>query len=246
MLAIFWFSATLSFTFLYLFLHLLFITTLGPHFYTNYWFFFTFQTLNLLTKSIFNIKIWLRSSRKNETRQYQRSHPRERHQHPTSINPQTKVHEKHGAKENIWTPDQEQFGIGFEKTLAFKNLSQWHSVNLQGAHMAATSQKQSWNYTKVLLKFTQESPEIEQLNNGSKQEWRASRTATEQVKVIRLCTIATDKHEPAKDFKMARYHQAGHSPHFFITKNISIVGSSKLQTTHKTRGKFRVGRKRAI
>jgi hypothetical protein len=36
--------------------------------------------------------------------------------------------------------------------------------------MATTSQKQSWNYPKVLLKFTQESPEIEQLNNGSKQE----------------------------------------------------------------------------
>jgi hypothetical protein len=62
---------------------------------------FTFQTLNLLTKSIFNIKIWLQSSQKNETDQYQRSHPRERHQHPTSLNPQTKVHEKHVAKENI-------------------------------------------------------------------------------------------------------------------------------------------------
>jgi hypothetical protein len=43
----------------------------------------------------------LQSSQKNETHQYQRSHPRERHQHPTSINPQTKVHEKHVAKENI-------------------------------------------------------------------------------------------------------------------------------------------------
>jgi hypothetical protein len=45
---------------------------------------------------------------------------------------------------------------------------------------------------------------------------------------------------------MARYHQAGHSPHFFLTKNISILGSSKLQTTHKNWGKCRVGRERAI
>jgi hypothetical protein len=96
---------------------------------------------------------------KNEARQHKRNNPIERHQLSTPINPQTKVHEKHRAKENLWTPYPEQYGTGFEKTLAGKNLSQWHSLNLQGAHMATTSQKQPWYYIQVLLKFTQESPE---------------------------------------------------------------------------------------